>query len=1194
MFKTATACLALTLVMTRFTLGAEVAISYSVPRAGRVSLALYDAEGRMVRTLLTGKPHAKGDYAAGWDGLDRYGHPLPPGEYAWKLLATEGLRAEFITQVGQNVDPVWERGTGNHAPPNSVAVDATGLYRVGATNEGAHWGVKTDLDGRHRWTNDRWSADPWAQDTVAVTLVGDRLFELMPNGHVYGYDARTGRVFTGGDFDPKPWNLRWNGYEPPQGVKDEDRRRQNAAESPRDLAGDAAGGLLVAAFPQHDAIGWFSAVDGKWVDTATNLAGLSGVAVAKSGTVYAISGGAIVSLSRENKTPRIVIAAEKLECPWRLCVSPESGDVFVAENSDHVAASLRDSDPRLGATRPRVRHHQVKRFAADGTLVRCFGKAEGRDDGVYVPTDFRGLTDIEADADGGFVVTEGRHTPPRRSARFDADGNLLREWYGAQHYGVIACPEPGDPRFVWTLANAPQPGLVRWEVDYAKKSWRVAEVCQEAFAANRFAVVPPVPNVFEKDGRIYIQGGGVQPVGFTLCVYDRVAKRIRPCNASESRDNKRRTYLWNDLNDDGLATDDELQWLNRSKLGGWIHPGDLTLRTTSTASDYNPGPLLKPARITAGGTPVYDMQTAEQSAPWLENGRKHFPGDFRVGADGCVFACFSDDASNPHDGAETHGAWYYNSCSAIDRLVKWSRDGQPLWSVGRHSPDNDHETGSTAMPRGLVGLTHGCVVWGDASDEETARPTVWTEDGLYVDELLRVPTDNVPKDAYGMFNANEYPMGHLHTNAKTGETFYYALNSGGGAPIYRITGWNGWHRASGNITLPDAAAVTAKRDGTGLKGEYFNNGDCSGEPALTRTDKVVHFNWGEGGQEGVPDKQTITAEVFSARWSGTYEAATNEDTCFEIRGSFPWRAKGQPLWSRLWLGGELVFDSQPAVVKGNTTYDEQAASSMGTVTVKLRAGQRIDLRLECGFKKGQAAIALSHDTPGLDRRVILPEFLHPEPGPQAKLERVTEKRAEVIAGFDFEQPEGNVLGSTAGLEIFGRLTGHTRRVPGKVGTAIEFDARGEFDPALFPIDEELRLPDGDYTISFWFKTTAANVRLCAATRYSSYNNRWSDHVIELDHGLLRFALLGDDPLHSTTQLNDDRWHHVVTTVGPGGQRLHVDGQRIATGKLARRIRTSNRLGLDLGPGAGHAVVTLDEVKIHGRAVTPTEAARKPD
>jgi hypothetical protein len=434
-------------------------------------------------------------------------------------------------------------------------------------------------------------------------------------------------------------------------------------------------------------------------------------------------------------------------------------------------------------------------------------------------------------------------------------------------------------------------------------------------------------------------------------------------------------------------------------------------------------------------------------------------------------------------------------------------------------------------------------------------------------------------------------MGHVHTHAQTGEVFFYALNSGGGSPIYRITGWDGWQRSSGTVTLAAAATAVPKRDGTGLKAEYFNNGDCSGEPALTRTDQVVHFNWGEGGQEGVPDKKTITADVFSARWSGTYEAATNEDTRFEIRGSFPWRAKGQPLWSRLWLGGEPVFDSKPTAVKGDTTYDEQAASSMGTVAVKLHAGQRIDLRLECGFKKGAAAIALSHDTPGLDRRVILPKFLHPEPGPKAKLARVAEQRPDILAAFDFEQAEGSVVRSTSGLKTFGRLTGNTRRVPGRVGTGIEFQAQGEFAPALFPIDEELRLPDTGYSIAFWFKTTAPNVRLCETKRYSSYNNRWSDHIVSMDGGKVRFQLQGDNALETPGTFNDGQWHHIVTAVGPGGQRLHVDGRLIATGKLAQRTRSSNRLGLDLGPGGGHATVAIDELHVCGHALAHEDIER---
>lgn len=62
----------------------------------------------------------------------------------------------------------------------------------------------------------------------------------------------------------------------------------------------------------------------------------------------------------------------------------------------------------------------------------------------------------------------------------------------------------------------------------------------------------------------------------------------------------------------------------------------------------------------------------------------------------------------------------------------------------------------------------------------------------------------------------------------------------------------------------------------------------------------------------------------------------------------------------------------------------------------------------------------------------------------------------------------------------------------------------------------------------------------------------------------------------------------------GGQRLHVDGKLIATGGLTRRTKTSNRLGLDLGPGGGAATVTIDELRIFGHALAETEVIRLSD
>jgi beta-glucosidase len=54
--------------------------------------------------------------------------------------------------------------------------------------------------------------------------------------------------------------------------------------------------------------------------------------------------------------------------------------------------------------------------------------------------------------------------------------------------------------------------------------------------------------------------------------------------------------------------------------------------------------------------------------------------------------------------------------------------------------------------------------------------------------------------------------------------------------------------------------------GAGLRGEYFNNGDLSGEPALVRLDEHLDFTWGPSAP--TPE---ITVENYSARWRGTIQ-----------------------------------------------------------------------------------------------------------------------------------------------------------------------------------------------------------------------------------------------------------------------------------------------------------------------------------
>jgi FlgD Ig-like domain len=60
-------------------------ISFSLPAASSVQLAIYDVGGRMVRQLHAGAELAAGPHRIDWDGRDHAGRPAAPGMYYYRL-----------------------------------------------------------------------------------------------------------------------------------------------------------------------------------------------------------------------------------------------------------------------------------------------------------------------------------------------------------------------------------------------------------------------------------------------------------------------------------------------------------------------------------------------------------------------------------------------------------------------------------------------------------------------------------------------------------------------------------------------------------------------------------------------------------------------------------------------------------------------------------------------------------------------------------------------------------------------------------------------------------------------------------------------------------------------------------------------------------------------------------------------------
>jgi beta-glucosidase len=122
-------------------------------------------------------------------------------------------------------------------------------------------------------------------------------------------------------------------------------------------------------------------------------------------------------------------------------------------------------------------------------------------------------------------------------------------------------------------------------------------------------------------------------------------------------------------------------------------------------------------------------------------------------------------------------------------------------------------------------------------------------------------------------------------------------------------------------TFENSEFVTAPGGDPGLKGEYFNNQNLEGAPALVRTDRHIRFEWGEDGYvSGGPP------EHFSVRWTGYFIPKTSGEYKFYVSADDG---------VRLYLDDQRVIDDW-----------QRHAETLDTYVRQLEGGQAYRLRLE--------------------------------------------------------------------------------------------------------------------------------------------------------------------------------------------------------------------------------------------------------
>jgi beta-glucosidase len=131
----------------------------------------------------------------------------------------------------------------------------------------------------------------------------------------------------------------------------------------------------------------------------------------------------------------------------------------------------------------------------------------------------------------------------------------------------------------------------------------------------------------------------------------------------------------------------------------------------------------------------------------------------------------------------------------------------------------------------------------------------------------------------------------------------------------------------------------------GLWAEYFPNADLKGEPALTRLDETIGFNWGNDAPNPAlrrPDERN----EFSVRWTGKLLPPKT--------GTYEFRFLNNG-GVRLFLNGQMLVDH-----RGTRRSEAHSAAA------ELEGGKSYDLRVEYAFSGGSAQVILGWEISGSD------------------------------------------------------------------------------------------------------------------------------------------------------------------------------------------------------------------------------------
>jgi hypothetical protein len=754
------------------------AINYTLPKAGEVTLGIYDADGKLLRTVISAESRSAGRLSETWDGLDQWGKPIPAGSYVLKGLYHPTLTTNYVMTFGNSGNPAWPtldgKGDwlGDESGPQAVASDGQWVFLAAPGAEKGSTIIGVDGTGQRQWG----VTEPFNPATVSLAVDGEYLYALFSGPqltdatHVYHpggtnaigrailicLDKRTGQSakftiatpvkviakfgFTG--QTSALWDLRTQKSFSPANYSGQPRYSDNDVGETTDAIGLAVANQRVYVSMHDDnQILVFDANTANQVDQIP-VPAPAGLFAEPNHSILAVSNQHVVRINPANKQIQTVVSSG-LVAP-RCVTEDQKNRIYVSDWGSSF---------------------QVKVFSSSGAAQHSIGEGGGR---PWVgPWDHNGMlvpTGIAVSGDGKVWVAEDDTSPSRVSVWNSDTGAFLKEYLGPTTYGgpgsVI---DPKDP----TDANG---SGTRFKMNFAAKTWVPRAIMERRMDMNQpFALngaVPQMPGqrvlyhngdeyqtVLSSDSIIIHKRKGdlLVPVaalgtlrwtdtgdGTARAIWDSDLGRRTVTNfnppffAGHTGDN----YTWTDSNGDGLVQPEEMQWLHTLKGNENYGPGTQPLATTYWGFDigddwsiYWTGSYKTQTFIfrldvkgwTSDGAPIYDVH---DSKAIVVQPRTSEPSGVFATTDGKVIATYGYEYSPPPNAIEC-----------------FDRNGKSLWAIanpkfppagpGQGPKDILAQRVITEFKVPGIGNVLGSWLW-----HANTHPYLLTDDGLYVSSLL--------------------------------------------------------------------------------------------------------------------------------------------------------------------------------------------------------------------------------------------------------------------------------------------------------------------------------------------------------------------------------------------------------------------------------------------------------------------------